>query len=79
MTEASRFVGDIIKIRRDEIVELILRVKRNNQVGSWELWNTYYGRKIIKNIDYPHEYSLQETKRILHEFKTAGMDFEEIR
>ena len=78
LTQASRFIGDIINLRREEIRDLIDRVNAKREIGPWDLWNTYYGRQLIKSIDYPREYTLEDTKKMLKEFSSAGIHFEEI-
>jgi len=72
-TGAARFVDDIIALRFEEIRSLSAQVNSKSEIDPWALWNTYYGRLLVKSIGYPREFNLRETRNMLLDLETAGI------
>ncbi|MFX1482622.1 MAG: Rab family GTPase [Promethearchaeota archaeon] len=72
-TAGARFVEDIISLRFEEIRSLASWVNSASKIDPWALWNTYYGRMLVKSTGYPRELNLQETKDMLQQVEDAGI------
>jgi len=72
-TGAARFIDDIIALRFKEIRSLSAQVNSKSEIDPWALWNTYYGRLLVKSIGYSREFNLRETRNMLLDLETAGV------
>jgi len=71
--EAAYLVGDIITLRFEEIHSLSMQVNSQIEINPLALWNTYYGRLLIKSMGSPRELNLQDTRKMLLELEAAGV------
>jgi len=75
-TEASILIPRILELRKKEIEEIVLVIDEKKQIHLGDIYRTYYGAKLLKELDLGWTTDETGLERLVQAFDHLGLEIE---